>query len=291
MLYRRDFGQQWSAVSTTSRGSLLVRASSGSDRTVSHRVDVRRVHSIIANNNSSISGNGGSKARAPKEHSTSTLDALNRVTGWLTDDSISHVARRTSASDDSKAAKSDQAEAINRLEPEPIFAADNTQSYVVASTIPTLAPLLPVVLVAASLLLCPLAGVRPDVVLSADLEAALFIVTSLFQCRFLMSCFPRLERVRKNRQPWTAIADASDPILVPVRKLMNHKDGDLDTSAAAMVAVTVIVQELLFGSTGVLLREFQQPAVQTGLQLVLLLQEGMLLPVWLLAVFKWMAII
>ena len=50
--------------------------------------------------------------------------------------------------------------------------------------------------------------------LLADSAAAASLAATLaLTARFLMSCFPRLERLRLREQPWRALAAATDPAL------------------------------------------------------------------------------
>ena len=48
------------------------------------------------------------------------------------------------------------------------------------------------------------------------------VLTVLLTARFILSFFPRLERLRKREQPWIAIAQATDPVLQPIRSFIKH---------------------------------------------------------------------
>ena len=70
-----------------------------------------------------------------------------------------------------------------------------------------------------------------------------------------------------------------------------QKDGDLDITAAAFLAISSMIQEVLFGPTGILLHDISSPSTQNVLQFMIMVQEGMLLPMWLVIVFRWMSVI
>lgn len=71
------------------------------------------------------------------------------------------------------------------------------------------------------------------------------------------------------------------------RRICVQRDGDMDLAAALGIAVATIMQECLFEYPGLLLQAFSSTAVRELLQAILLMQEGMLLPIWALLVMRW----
>mmetsp|Transcript_18960 Transcript_18960/g.48665 ORF Transcript_18960/g.48665 Transcript_18960/m.48665 type:complete len:227 (+) Transcript_18960:111-791(+) len=112
--------------------------------------------------------------------------------------------------------------------------------------------------------------------------------TLLFTGRFLLSCFPQLERKRKE-MPWAVLTTSTDPFLEPLRPVFgetkNRFEG-MDVAAVVGLTLLSIGQEVLFGADGLMLRAVPYAAAQDYLETLLLLQRGFCLPMWLLLVFR-----
>jgi len=136
-------------------------------------------------------------------------------------------------------------------------------------------------------------GVTPAEAICFVMLAVSTVGTAAFTCRFLLSCFPQLERKRKE-QPWAALTASTDPVLEPLRTVFAQNirklDG-MDVSSVAALGILCILQEASFGPDGLLLKYIPYATVQDMAEMLLITQKVFALPMWLLLVFRWISYI
>ena len=79
--------------------------------------------------------------------------------------------------------------------------------------------------------------------------------------------------------------------MTPTPTVQRESDAQCNYAAMAMLAVMSGVLELLFGSSGLLTHTIPDPELVRGLNYLIFFQQMLLLPQWVMVVFRWFAII
>ena len=84
--------------------------------------------------------------------------------------------------------------------------------------------------------------------ISLGLGLLLGLMTILFIFRIILTWYPQVDL---NRLPWTAIAIPTEPLLIPVRKLIPPLGG-VDISPIIWVGICTLLREILLGQQGLI---------------------------------------
>lgn len=84
--------------------------------------------------------------------------------------------------------------------------------------------------------------------ISWSLGIFFMLMTVLFIIRIVLTWYPQIDL---NRFPYSLIAWPTEPLLIPVRKLIPPLGG-VDISPIIWVAIITLLRELLLGQQGVL---------------------------------------
>jgi YggT family protein len=83
---------------------------------------------------------------------------------------------------------------------------------------------------------------------TAILGVFLGLMTILFIFRIVLTWYPQIEL---NRFPWKLIAFATEPLLIPVRKIVPPLGG-VDISPIIWVGICTFLREILLGQQGII---------------------------------------
>lgn len=90
-------------------------------------------------------------------------------------------------------------------------------------------------------------------IMSWGLGLSLGLMTLLFILRIVLTWYPQVEL---NRFPWTLIAWPTEPLLIPVRKVIPPLGG-VDISPIIWVGICSLLREILLGQQGLITMALQ----------------------------------
>ncbi|PRW05802.1 ATP-dependent DNA ligase [Chlorella sorokiniana] len=131
--------------------------------------------------------------------------------------------------------------------------------------------------------------------MALGLGGAGVVTTLLLTSRFLMSYFPSLEKNAKARPAGALyrLLTVADPVLDPITKgfFRQTQQGDLNYGAMALLALSSAVLTCVFGDGGLMVDRVPDLDTLQLLRYLSYFQHMLLLPMWVIVVFRFFMLI